>query len=264
VVSVCRRDPRRAGEAARLVGRGTIAHTDPVLAAAGANVVFLTVRDHEIAGLAQALSGDDVAPSTLYIHCAGALSASVLAPLKARGASTAALHPLQTFAGGSSGGGRPAGQRLAGVRWFHDGDALTRCRALVRATGGKVSSLDPAARSLYHAAAVAASNYLVVVEDLATRLAEAAGIPRDDALAGMLPLVEGTVANLRRVGLPAALTGPVTRGDAATVRAHRRALASLGGDLDSLYAALGRHALVIARERGLDEAAARRMAAALR
>jgi predicted short-subunit dehydrogenase-like oxidoreductase (DUF2520 family) len=127
-----------------------------------------------------------------------------------------------------------------------------------------MGSIDPARKALYHAAAVAASNYLVAVEDLAARLARAAGIPPRDALRALLPLVRGTVRNLERVGLPAALTGPVARGDAATLRAHRRALRAVDPALDAAYAALGRLALRVAREAGLDPRRARETARALR
>ena len=73
-----------------------------------------------------------------------------------------------------------------------------------------------------------------------------------------------TIAAILVVGLPAALTGPVARGDAATVRMHRRALRALDSDLDAAYAALGRHALRVARERGLPADRARATARALR
>jgi len=95
-------------------------------------------------------------------------------------------------------------------------------------------------------------------------MARAAGIGRGEALRALLPLVRGTLRNLERVGLPGALTGPVARGDAETVRMHRRALREADTALDALYAALGRHALRMAVERGLPAARAREMARALR
>ena len=124
-------------------------------------------------------------------------------------------------------------------------------------------SIPAGGKALYHAAAVAASNYLVAVEDLAARLAAAAGIPAGESLRALLPLVRGTVDNLERVGLPAALTGPVARGDAATVRMHRAALRALDPALDAAYAALGRHALRVAREKGLSAVRARATGRAL-
>jgi len=270
VAVVCRREARRAREAARLVGGSARSTTDPVRAARGADLVLLTVRDGEIAAAAAALATAGVpAPGALVVHASGAVPSSVLDPLRAGGVRGAALHPLQTFAALP----RPRGgvAELAGVRWFHEGDAYRECAALVRRLGGRIGRIDPGRKALYHAAAVAASNYLVAVEDLAVRLAVAAGIPRGQALPALLPLVRGTVRNLERTGLPAALTGPVARGDAATVRSHRAALRDLdvhqgtppGVGLDATYAALGLHALRVAVEKGLPSAAATRVRRAL-
>jgi predicted short-subunit dehydrogenase-like oxidoreductase (DUF2520 family) len=257
VAAVCRRDRRRAREAARRAGGGARAFTDPVRAVRGADLVLVAVRDGEIVGTSLALArARAVKPGALVLHLSGAVPSAALAPLRAQGARTAALHPLQTFADG--------GARLEGVHWFHEGDARGECTALVRRLGGRLHPLDPSRKALYHAAAVAASNYLVAVEDLAVRLAEAAGVPRGQALSALLPLVRGTVRNLERVGLPGALTGPVARGDAETVRTHRRALRAAGKALDEAYAALGRHALRMAVERGLPPSRARAVARALR
>lgn len=264
VVAVCRRDRRRARRAALLVGGGARAFTSPVLAARGADLVLVTVRDGEIAPLAGRLAdAGAVAPGTLVVHASGAVPSTALAPLRAEGARTASLHPLQTFSA-APGGARDPGTPLEGVRWFHEGDARAACRALVARLGGRMGSIRPDRKTLYHAAAVAASNYLVAVEDLAARLARAAGIPDAEALPALLPLIRGTVANLDRHGLPAALTGPVARGDAGTVKDHRAALRALDPALDDLYAALGRHALRVAEERGLPPDRARRTRAALR
>jgi len=257
VAAVCRRDRARARAAARLAGGGARAFTDPVRAVRGADLVLVAVRDGEIARTAMALAGTGaVKPGTLVIHLSGAVPSTALAPLRAEGARTASLHPLQTFAG--------AEPLLRGVAWFHEGDARAACAALARRLGGRLHSLDPARKPTYHAAAVAASNYLVAVEALAVRLAEAAGIPRREALPALLPLVAGTVRNLSRVGLPGALTGPVARGDAETVRMHRRALRTVDPALDEAYAALGRLALRVAREKGLSPARAGAVARALR
>jgi len=262
VAAACRRDPARARAAARAIGGGTRASTDAARAARGADLVLVGVRDGEIASLAEALAAaGTVRPGALVVHLSGAVPSAALAPLRAAGARTASLHPLQTFAAPPGPGG--GGADLRGVRWFHEGDARGECGALVRRLGGRLRPLDPARKALYHAAAVAASNYLVAVEDLAVRLAVGAGIPRGEALEALLPLVRGTVRNLEARGLPAALTGPVARGDAETVRRHRRALRALDPDLDATYAALGRHALRVARERGLAKARAAAVARAL-
>jgi predicted short-subunit dehydrogenase-like oxidoreductase (DUF2520 family) len=115
------------------------------------------------------------------------------------------------------------------------------------------------AKAAYHAAAVFASNYFVVVEAVAHRLLQRAGVPRAAAWRALRPLVEGTLENLAR-GPAAALTGPVVRGDVTTIRRHRAALPAAD---EALYRALGRGALALAREGGMDDATAGRVAAAL-
>jgi len=263
VAAVCRRDARRAREAARLVGGGARAFTDARRAVRNADLVLVAVRDGEIVRTAEALArARAVKPGALVLHLSGAVPSAALAPLRAEGARTASLHPLQTFAAPS--GTKGGSSSLKGVSWFHEGDARGECAALARRLGGRLRPLDPSRKALYHAAAVAASNYLVAVEDLAVRLAVAAGVPRKDALGALLPLVRGTLRNLESKGLPGALTGPVARGDAGTVRMHRKALRAVDPALDAAYAALGRHALRVAVERGLSAARARAVARALK
>jgi len=107
---------------------------------------------------------------------------------------------------------------------------------------------------------VFASNYFVVVEAVAQRLLRHAGLSDAEAWQALLPLVEGTLENLSRQEPMAALTGPVARGDAATIRRHLEALTH---DDAVLYRALGRAALELAQKRGMNEATAAGIAAAL-
>jgi predicted short-subunit dehydrogenase-like oxidoreductase (DUF2520 family) len=105
-----------------------------------------------------------------------------------------------------------------------------------------------AAKMAYHAAAVVASNYVVVLADLAARIAASGGVPAEAAERMYLPLIRGAAENLQRQSPVEALTGPIRRGDAATVRRH---LAVLGGAERRLYAGLGLCALGLARAGGL-------------
>ena len=116
------------------------------------------------------------------------------------------------------------------------------------------------AKPIYHASAMFASNYFVVVEAVAQRLLRHAGLSDAEAWQALRPLVEGTLENLTRQEPLAALTGPVARGDTATVRRHLEALTS---DDAGLYRALGRAALELAQKRGMDEATAAQVATAL-
>jgi len=119
------------------------------------------------------------------------------------------------------------------------------------------------ARPLYHAAAVMASNHLVALIDAAQGLlSEAAGVDRETALRALAPLVRSSVSNVLNHGPGAALTGPVERGDGATVAAHLQALAAT--PVADLYRAAGLHTLDLARRKGLDAGAAQRIEKVLR
>jgi len=111
-------------------------------------------------------------------------------------------------------------------------------------------------KTLYHAGAVFASNYFVVVEAIAQQLFERVGLDQHDAWAALAPLVRGTFENLTRSGPAEALTGPVVRGDVATLERH---LAALPDAERALYRHLGRAVLELARRGGLDAAAIARL-----
>jgi predicted short-subunit dehydrogenase-like oxidoreductase (DUF2520 family) len=99
----------------------------------------------------------------------------------------------------------------------------------------------------------------VTLADAGCGLLEQTGLG-EGALAALLPLLRGTVANLARVGLPGALTGPISRGDVATLRAHLDALRERAPDLLPLYCTAGLQTIALARRKGtLAEAQARAM-----
>jgi predicted short-subunit dehydrogenase-like oxidoreductase (DUF2520 family) len=157
------------------------------------------------------------------------------------------MHPLQSFADVET-----AVQALPGSFFFLEGDAeaVDLLRSLVISIDGRPVPLASSSKALYHAAACAASNYLVTLVDYAAALLGKAGVPDDVALPALLPLVAGTVRNLEAVGLPDALTGPIARGDLGTVRAHLAALRRAPGDLVRLYVALARKTVEVALRKG--------------
>jgi predicted short-subunit dehydrogenase-like oxidoreductase (DUF2520 family) len=108
-----------------------------------------------------------------------------------------------------------------------------------------------------------ASNYVVALADVARGLLVGAGIPEEEALPALLPLMSSAVRNLVEIGLPSALTGPVVRGDVSSVERHLDALAARSPEHLDIYRRLGREVLRIARKRvpELDDGAVERMAA---
>ncbi len=252
VVAVTGRTRRSAAAAARFVGAGQPT-TDVAAAASGATIVLITTPDREIRAVCERIArGAGFRRGALAVHASGANCLEVLDAARAAGARRALVHPLQSVPSRERGV-----ENLPGsfCRVEADPGALPRARALVRAIGGHELGLprwrgDPASAALYHAAAVAASNYLVTLLDFAVRHLQALGADRRQALRALLPLVRGTLANVGRLGIPAALTGPIARGDAGTVAGHVAALRERAPQLLGLYRQLAGATVPLARARG--------------
>jgi predicted short-subunit dehydrogenase-like oxidoreductase (DUF2520 family) len=183
-----------------------------------ADCVLLCVPDAEIG---QAAS--DVMPGPLVGHLSGATTLEPLA-----GHEAFSLHPLMAVAQGPVAfEGVPAAVAGTSER------SLATARALVEALGMTAFEIADADRAAYHAAASMASNYLVALEDAAERLLATTGAPREV----LVPLVRATVDNWARDGARA-LTGPIARGDEATVERQRAAVAERTPELLELWDAL--------------------------
>jgi predicted short-subunit dehydrogenase-like oxidoreductase (DUF2520 family) len=196
--------------------------------AAGADVVLLCVPDSEIADAAASLAAGPTVG-----HCSGATGLEVLAPHEAF-----SLHPLMTVtASGADFAG--AGAAIAGSTPH----ALQVAADLAAALKLNAVVLAAADRPAYHAAASIASNFLITIEAAAERLAGSAGLDR----ALLVPLVRQTVENWAKLGPQRALTGPVARGDQATVELQRLAVQDRAADLLPLFDALVEATRALAR-----------------
>jgi predicted short-subunit dehydrogenase-like oxidoreductase (DUF2520 family) len=204
--------------AAGLTVSGPLGRDEP---ASHATAVLLCVPDGEIAAAAAA-----VERGPLVGHCSGATGLDVLAGHEAFG-----LHPLMTVPADA-----PA-TVFEGAGAAVDGTtprALAAAEGLARAAGMTPTRVADADRAAYHAAASVASNFLVTLEGAAERLAATAGVPREL----LVPLVRAAVENWAERGAAGALTGPIARGDAATVARQRAAVAERAPDLLPLFDAL--------------------------
>ncbi|OWY60597.1 hypothetical protein B7486_68330, partial [cyanobacterium TDX16] len=189
-------------EAAAL-GRGD----DLTNAAVGVDLLVLAVPDPVVAEVAAAV---EPVPSTVVAHLAGSLALDVLAPHPRR----ASVHPLVALPSAELGA-----ERLTSGAWFAvAGDPMAE--QVVADLGGTAIEVDDEQRVTYHAAAVIASNHLVALLGQVERVAAEAGVPLD----AYLDLVRATVDNVHALGPQAALTGPIARGDEATVARHLAAL----------------------------------------
>jgi predicted short-subunit dehydrogenase-like oxidoreductase (DUF2520 family) len=260
VVCIAGRDPFRTRLAAEFIGDGV----EPAGLAelpGRASRLLIAVSDSALHDVAEALAAG-VSGTGLALHTCGAKDIEELAPLRLRGFSCGTLHPLQTICSPEQG---VAALRGAAFAVSGDGPGVEWAERIVELLGGRTLRIRPEARPLYHAAAAMASNYVAALLDAAqSLLATAAGEDGDSALRALGPLVRTAVDNILERGPVAALTGPIERGDAGTVRLHLDALASVSPVIRDLYCAAGLQALDMARRKGLAAGAADRTEALLR
>lgn len=176
---------------------------DVVTAARDVDLLVVATPDSAIADVAARVAPG---PGVVVAHLAGSLGLDVLAPHRRR----AGIHPLRAIP-------TPATD-LAGAWFAVAGDEMAQ--QVVADLGGRPVTVADADRAAYHAAACMASNHLVALLGQVERVAATAGVP----LAAFLDLTRGTLDDVERLGAAAALTGPVRRGDAATVARHVQAL----------------------------------------
>lgn len=209
---------RPADEVVRNAGVALIATPDDVLA-------------DVVAGLAAAGA---FSPGQLVVHVCGRYGLEVLEPAAAAGALPLALHPVMTFAGAPE-----DLQRLTGSTFGVTAPELLRpvAEALVIDMAGEPVWVPAAARPIYHAALVYAANNVVTLTTSAAQVLSEAGITDPARLLG--PLLGASLDNALRRG-DQAMTGPVSRGDAGTVRVHLAALRAQAPELVAPYIALAR------------------------
>jgi predicted short-subunit dehydrogenase-like oxidoreductase (DUF2520 family) len=163
------------------------------------------------------------------------------------------FHPFQTFAGLDD--PEQAAARLQGVSFAVAGQGwVTECLTQMAADlGGRAMVIPEADRPLYHSSAILACGYLATLLDGAASLWQEMGFGRREAMAAIYPLARATLENLARhpESVGASVTGPVVRGDVATVQAHLEALSRRQPELLPVYAALTRASLPMAQERGV-------------
>ncbi|WP_375487600.1 Rossmann-like and DUF2520 domain-containing protein [uncultured Jatrophihabitans sp.] len=204
-------------------------------AVAAADLVLVTVPDDVLRPLVAGLAETGAwRPGQLVAHTSGAHGIGVLDPAAARGVLALALHPVMTFTG------RPEDlDRLAGVTFGVTAPDELRpvAESLVVEMGGEPVWVPESARALYHAALTVGSNHLVTLVNDALDLLDGVGVEQSAQL--VAPLLSASLDNVLRLR-DAALTGPVSRGDAATVAAHVRTLTARAPAVVPSYSALAR------------------------
>ena len=231
-----------ASEAAAFTGSRVFETARDVLAAS--DVLFLTVPDGAIHTVYDALP-KELLRGKILCHASGALTAKEAFPdIETYGGSGCSVHPLFAVSD------KNAYRELVDVFFAVEGTpaCLPRMTAWLRSIGLHAQRIDGSRKRLYHAAAVVASNHVVALFAEAMDMLEACGFDETAARAALAPLFLGNARHVAEAGPEKALTGPVERGDAATVEKHLAAFAEIGDEDDrALYRLLTKRLLRIAK-----------------
>ena len=202
-----------------------------------ADVWMIATRDDAIGPSAVTLAASGkITPDDIVFHVSGATPSADLRPVRERGALVASVHPIKTFSDAEA-----AAQSFAGTFCSAEGDAgaLAVLKPAFEKVGAKVFDIDPQLKPVYHAGGVLACNYLVALIEAALRAHGRAGIPREASLKALEPMVRETVDAIFEKGPEKALTGPISRGDAAAVGRQLTMVADWDAGIGNLYRGLG-------------------------
>jgi predicted short-subunit dehydrogenase-like oxidoreductase (DUF2520 family) len=241
---VLTRSQTSAQQAVDFMGAGSVATAYDQLRPAA--VHMLAVGDDQIAAAAAALAGAVPLQGSVVFHCSGALASDQLQAAREAGALVASVHPIRSFADPAAVAAQFSGT-FCGVEG--DAGALALLTPALQAIGAQPVVIRAEAKTVYHAAAVFASNYLVTVLDAALRAYQAAGIPEPVARQLAQPLASESMANVFRLGAAPALSGPIARGDFATVERQRLAVSQWDADTGALYQSLVGPTTALARRK---------------
>lgn len=220
-------------------------------AAKRGEVVFLSVKDEAISPVAKKIAAEGGFRKGQFVfHLSGALKAKALKSAEEKGASIASLHPIQTLASIEL-----AIANLPGSIFGFSGKDEARKEALkiVKALNGKMFTVNDNFKSAYHAAACIGSNYLVTLAFAALKLYQLSGLTEKQSRQALLPLLEGTIKNLKKTDPVEALTGPIARGDLKTVEAHLKTLKKIFPEILPFYCENGKITAQIALKKGMEE-----------
>ena len=243
VHAVASRDPARR-ERFRSLVEGTRVFSEPTALVEEVELIIVAVPDDAVAGVA---AGIRMYGGQAMVHTSGVLGPDVLAPAMAAGTQIGSFHPLVAFADTERAVAALHGATVA----IEGDDQLAALLAeMAEALGAVPVRLAPGAKAAYHAAAVLAAGGFVALLDAIAELGRVAGLDEAGALAIYGPLIEQTLGNARALGIEAALTGPMTRGDRGTLEAHLAALREHAPGVLDLYVAAAEREIVLAEARG--------------
>lgn len=242
---VLNRSAESAAQAAAFIGAGR--PVSSFMDLRPADIFLVACPDDQIATCCGALAETGILmPGAVAFHCSGALHSGALAAAASHGALIASIHPIRSFATPEQ-----VARSFSGTCCGAEGDpgAIAILEEVFSLIGGILVPIDANAKTIYHAAAVFASNYLVTLIDVSLDAYQKAGVQRETALRLMEPLVRETVDNVFRLGPTDALSGPIARGDVKTVVRQYRAVKTWDRRRGALYKLLGKLTSEIANRR---------------
>lgn len=251
ITAVVSRTMRSARVAARLL-KCRRAGTDLSLIPDSTDVILLATPHGAVSEVARGLAAlPGLSFRRLAVcHASGMHTAAVLEPLRQRGAAVFSFHPLQTFP--RDFGVRAILPHARRIVYGVDGPAggLRMARRLARALEGRCVLIPPELRVLYHAACVVASNHLTTMLWIVQRMYDVLGVQEAEFYTMFGPIVEATLANIRRTSPAAALSGPIARGGTETVAGHLEALRHSLPAVLPYFTAVSRETVRLAEAKG--------------
>jgi predicted short-subunit dehydrogenase-like oxidoreductase (DUF2520 family) len=243
IAAVTSRSITSAQRLTRLCGQG-IVYENLQGTVDNSDLVFITTPDDAIALVVNQVQWHR---GQYLVHCSGADSLDVLEPARIVGAKVGSFHPLQTFANIQK-----AIENLPGSTFALEAedDLLAILKSMADKLEGHWIKLGAGDKAAYHTAAVMTSNYLVTLVKLATDLWGSFGVPRQQAVQALLPLLKGTLNNIENLSIPNALTGPIARGDIGTVQIHLNTLKETAPATLPVYCELGAQTVPVALAKG--------------
>ena len=211
-----------------------------------ADIWMLTCPDDQIETVAKGLlSSGPVHQNTVVFHCSGTLSSTIFNDTLDSPVNVASLHPIHSFASAQKSVGYFAGTYCAVEG---DESAVSRLTELFTAIGAIVMPINAENKTLYHLSTVTACNHLVALLHMSQLMLAEAGIPEPHRNLALRQLIEQTLENFLHSGSKNALTGPISRGDVATITDHLSILQQAPISWQETYTGLGRTAVDIARQ----------------
>ena len=213
------------------------------------NIYLICTPDDQIIESCRSLASSNlIEAGNIVFQCSGSIPSTDLNLVKDRGALTASVHPVKSFADPEI-----AYKSFAGTYCGVEGDseATDILVKAFEAIGGKIFTIKAEYKTEYHAANVIVCNYLTALLELGTKVYERAGVSHETAMQIMEPLVRETVNNNFQLGTVQALTGPIARGDYEVVQQQLENLTEWDVEIAELYQRLGVIALELSEAQGI-------------